>query len=349
MIKHQFFPHSPSMRSKSLLVGVSLGLMASGCPTGSSTLAEGLEYQIEALAKPERDAEIEKLAKRLGVNYKTLGTLNQNERKLKNEQGKRTGKQYKPTILSMHHSVSPDLASTRGTLQLRGTSVTYVIARNGDIIQVAKEANRQWSEGHGEWRGIKDVNTFTISLMGVNRGKENKSYKDNMGQDRLHEAELEYAPKLLKTLGPLCQLLVERYKIAPRDFIGQSDMATRRDNHHYGRMVTPDTHFPWQKLHQEYGLGAWPDTTKTLKRAKLPQNDPEKAPWVQKHLRAYGYTACPETGEFDVPTQQAIKVFQMHFYPENVSGQADHETIKRLAALVEQYVPPNEYDKYVGP
>ncbi|MEM9417402.1 MAG: peptidoglycan-binding domain-containing protein [Bacteroidota bacterium] len=102
-------------------------------------------------------------------------------------------------------------------------------------------------------------------------------------------------------------------------------------------------------------LGAWPDLTVSLKKVKLPQDGADEATktqWVQNHLRVYGYTACPTTGKFDRATENAIKAFQRHFYPEEnptkVLGQADPATIERLASLVDRYVPAEEYNKYVG-
>lgn len=49
--------------------------------------------------------------------------------------------------------------------------------------------------------------------------------------------------------------LTERYQIASTRLVGHSDISP-------GRKVDRAPRFPWQRLYQEYGLGAWPDEAK---------------------------------------------------------------------------------------
>jgi N-acetyl-anhydromuramyl-L-alanine amidase AmpD len=106
-----------------------------------------------------------------------------------------------------------------------------------------------------------------------------------------------------------------------------------------GRKVDPGPLFPWDRLHQEYNVGAWHNLKESLEEVEFPhQNQME---WVRQHLVKYGY---PHPGTWNEEnTKKAVQTFQMHFCPSNISGIIDEETIRILASLVDRYIPKNLY------
>ena len=59
---------------------------------------------------------------------------------------------------------------------------------------------------------------------------------------------------------------------------------------------------------------------------------------VQKALGAYGYKIEP-TGVLDEQTRTVLRTFQLHFRPNDISGEPNLETTAILYALIEKYRP----------
>jgi hypothetical protein len=86
----------------------------------------------------------------------------------------------------------------------------------------------------------------------------------------------------------------------------------------------PGPLFPWKYLFEQYGIGAWYDQAEvnSMKNQFTPANDHDDIQWVQKQLHAYGYPV-DITGELDPLTKHTLRVFMMHFRPENYPGRVD--------------------------
>ena len=94
--------------------------------------------------------------------------------------------------------------------------------------------------------------------------------------------------------------------------LGHSDVAPTRK-------FDPGEKFPWEMLSRE-GLGRWPEK---VSRASIPDLETFKT-----SLEDLGFEVLP--GNVEV----AIKAFQRHWHPENVTGQPNAETYSRLKALL---------------
>jgi hypothetical protein len=92
----------------------------------------------------------------------------------------------------------------------------------------------------------------------------------------------------------------------------------------------------------ESGVGAWYDLSKPLTKVTLPAASRE-VPWVQINLAKYGYP-CQLTNIVDTGTTRAVKAFQLHCRPTNISGEIDTETIRILASLVDRYIDKDDKD-----
>jgi N-acetyl-anhydromuramyl-L-alanine amidase AmpD len=127
-----------------------------------------------------------------------------------------------------------------------------------------------------------------------------------------------------------------RYKIDPTAIIGHSDIAP-------GRKQDPGPKFPWKYL-ADRGIGAWPDeqlVSTIEKEIQIEQGIDYK--WIQDNLKHYGYK-IESTGQLDTQTKDVIRAFQMHFEPENYSGEPSVKTISILEALIKKYYPSKQSD-----
>lgn len=196
------------------------------------------------------------------------------------------------------------------------------------VYALVPESQRAWHAGISHWQGAQALNASSIGIEIVNLG-----YADADAQLPLTERHWQaYTPAQIRTLALLLQQLVDRYQLPPTRLLGHSDVAT-------GRKVDPGPRFPWQQLHAQYGLGAWPDEARVSALLAMPGPMPSISE-IQNLLIRYGY-GLAATGILDTQTRQVIQAFQLHFRPARYDGTPDRETVARLQALLEKYPPGN--------
>ena len=179
-------------------------------------------------------------------------------------------------------------------------SAHYVICENGNIIQLVSETHRAWHAGQSFWRGITDLNSASIGIELVNPG---------------HEFGYRPFPQLqINALKKLLHEIISRHKMNPKlCLLAHSDIApTRKED--------PGELFPWKELADE-GLGSWPEAS----------NASEAPPVNQTEM----ISLVSEIGYNISTPQDAIRAFQRHYCPENLTGIADGETIKRLRSIAQ--------------
>src|SRR5690606_26852368 len=49
-------------------------------------------------------------------------------------------------------------------------SCHYLVHEDGRIVQMVRESDRAWHAGRGSWKGVSDVNSFSIGIEIVNPG-----------------------------------------------------------------------------------------------------------------------------------------------------------------------------------
>ena len=212
-------------------------------------------------------------------------------------------------------------------------SAHYLLSReerDGQPILYAlvPESQRAWHAGISHWQGAQALNASSIGIEVVNLG-----YLDADAQLPLTERHWQaYTPAQIRTLALLLRQLVERYQLPPTRLLGHSDIAP-------GRKVDPGPRFPWQQLHAQYGLGAWPEEARVSALLAMPGSMPSVHE-IQNLLIRYGY-GLAATGILDTQTRQAVQAFQLHFRPARYDGIPDRETVARLQALLEKYPPGN--------
>ncbi len=175
-------------------------------------------------------------------------------------------------------------------------SAHYLIEEDGTVHRLVDEDKRAWHAGVAWWRGSSDVNSRSIGIELVNPGHE-------FGYRAFPEEQV-------LALEALAQAILKRHPIKPRNVVGHSDVAPTRKQ-------DPGELLDWQRLASK-GIGLWVDDVTPFK-ADMDE--------VSAMLLAYGY----ETANL----KASLEAFQRHFRPQLVNGEADPETVGRLAALLE--------------
>ncbi|WP_036769297.1 N-acetylmuramoyl-L-alanine amidase [Photorhabdus australis] len=229
-------------------------------------------------------------------------------------------------FLVFHYTAVNDEDSLR-ILTQGGVSAHYLIPSLPSYVkgkpvalELVPEDKRAWHAGVSAWNGRKDLNDTSIGIEIVNKGFT----------ERLLEKEwYPFNEQQIDLLARMAKDIIQRYNIEPENVIGHSDIAPLRK-------YDPGKLFPWKRL-AEQGIGAWPDDTTVEKyMAGRKWNDMASVELIQKTLAKYGYT-IPQTGVLDEDTRKTISAFQMHFRPDDISGNPDAQTESIALALVEKY------------
>ncbi len=168
-------------------------------------------------------------------------------------------------------------------------SAHYLVDEDGTVVALVAEQHRAWHAGVSFWRGARGLNDRSIGIEIVNPGHE-------FGYRPFPAAQMA-------ALRDLCQGILARHAIPPRNVVAHSDIAPDRKQ-------DPGELFDWRWLAAS-GVGLWSDDFAS------PGNLPDD-------LAALGY---------DITARDVIMAFQRHFLPENLSGVADIPTRSRTAAL----------------
>src|SRR5690606_11261910 len=166
----------------------------------------------------------------------------------------------------------------------------------GRIFQLVSESRRAWHAGVSCWQGASDINARSLGVEIVNPGHE-FGYRP-------------FPPQQMAAVKLLVLDILARHPIPAARVLGHSDVAPLRKE-------DPGELFDWRGL-AAAGIGLWPETG--------PSAVLESA--VAKALARIGYGFTDE----DLPA--VVRAFQRHFRPSSITGIADAETRRRLAALL---------------
>lgn len=168
----------------------------------------------------------------------------------------------------------------------------YVVDEDGGIYALVDEPYRAWHAGISYWRGVRQLNDRSVGIEIVNPGHE-------WGYRAFPAAQMQ------AVLG-LCQGILARHPIPPRNVVGHCDIAPDRKQ-------DPGELFDWPWL-AENGVGFWSEAT--------------AAPGDLAHdLGAIGY-------DTSLPENLVISAFQRRFMPGHITGQPDLPTAARAAGVL---------------
>ncbi len=109
-----------------------------------------------------------------------------------------------PDMIVLHATVIDFDATVSGfQRESSGVSSHYVVAKDGAVVQMVKEADRAWHAGESFWKGRHNLNDFSIGIELVNR---------NDGVDPWPDEQVETTLKL-------CRYLVEKYGILQENVV----------------------------------------------------------------------------------------------------------------------------------
>lgn len=106
-------------------------------------------------------------------------------------------------------------------------SAHWVVAEDGQVVQMVDETNRAWHAGKSWWRGITDVNSASVGIEVVNPGHE-------FGYRPFPAEQMASVEKLVAKA-------VRRFNVAPANVVGHSDIAPARKD-------DPGELFDWPRL-----------------------------------------------------------------------------------------------------
>ena len=250
-----------------------------------------------------------------------------------------TGKSERIKSIVLHYTVS-DNARSINTLTTDQVSAHYLILDHNDnkIYNLVPESERAWHAGAGGFAGRTILNDTSIGIEIVNSGIK-PEYRNALKNSALdyhpYEHYVEFDELQIKKVAQLVQDLAARYKISPKNIIGHADMAP-------SRKIDPGAKFPWQWLYKEYGIGAWYDDfdkqffmhQDTFAAATIPE--------IKQAFRDYGYQ-INDSNEWDKASRNVVYAFQLHFRPQQPTGELDLETYAILKALNKKYAGRDDF------
>jgi N-acetylmuramoyl-L-alanine amidase len=175
-------------------------------------------------------------------------------------------------------------------------SAHWVVLEDGAIFAMVDEANRAWHAGRSYWRGITDINSASIGIEIVNPGHE-------FGYRPFTEIQMAAVESLVAAAA-------RRYRIAPANIVGHSDVAP-------ARKADPGELFDWPRLAAAGLAVAAPDG------GQDPGWDDDE---TIAALHRYGYDVTDP--------RAAVVAFHRRFRPADIGGSIDAETRIILGGLM---------------
>lgn len=232
------------------------------------------------------------------------------------------------------HYTAEDHAQSVSALTQGEVSSHYLIDNDDtDIVyQLVPDHERAWHAGDSFWAGRKALNDTSIGIEIVNDGIA-RDKRNSSGLPPYHHF-VDYEERQIQKVAFLLKTLADKYQVLPQNILAHSDIAPTRK-------TDPGAKFPWERLYQDYGIGAWyePQDKALFNNQVLFESTPIAN--IKQAFRDYGY-AMNDTEEWDNQSLSVVYAFQLHFNPRNATGNMDVETFAILMALVKKYRPPTE-------
>ncbi len=202
------------------------------------------------------------------------------------------------SMVVLHYTGMPSAAAALDRLADPAAAVSahYLVAEDGTVVRMVAEENRAWHAGKSFWRGITDVNSASVGIEIVNPGHE-------FGYVPFPEPQMAAVEALVADIA-------RRYRIAPGNVVGHSDIAPARKD-------DPGELFDWPRL------------------ARAGLADAVSAAGADPGWTDAGFLAALHRYGYDVGDPvAAVVAFQRHFRPSDFGGAVDAETRGVLLRLL---------------
>lgn len=223
------------------------------------------------------------------------------------------------SIIVIHYT-EIDFESTKKRFldSTQEVSAHFVIDRDGTIYRFVQDEDVAYHAGDSYWYGREGINEYSIGIELVHFGFSLTSGIKVKGDKHLW---IPYDSRQIDALISLCKDYGAQHNIVPENIVGHSDVAPWRYDNKRKLCVAkqdPGPLFPWHHLYHQ-GIGRWHDV----------ENRYRTTCSLSVVLSQLGYrvTDDPKT------IQLALRAFQMHYRPRDISGTPDQETLKIMASL----------------
>ncbi|MBF0597152.1 N-acetylmuramoyl-L-alanine amidase [Faecalibacter rhinopitheci] len=236
------------------------------------------------------------------------------------------GQDERIRFLVLHYTALDNPTSMRVLTQQEVSSHYLINDIDDDQIHLlVDETKRAWHAGVSKWKNLDNLNFTSIGIEIVNKG-----YTTSNGV----QTHYPYPEYQFKKVGELTKDIIKRYKISPVNVIAHSDIAP-------GRKHDPGPLFPWKRLYDEYGVGAWyeeADKQAFIQIAPFIFDSEFVIKETQTELKKYGYE-IQVTGVWDEQSKKVLQAFQYHFTPLKTDGILNLESWAVIKALNKKYNP----------
>lgn len=208
-------------------------------------------------------------------------------------------RQYPVRFLVLHCFALPVAEMIKG-LEDRQLSAHYLVDEKGEITKLVPEDKVAYHAGKSRWRGVESINKHSIGI---------ELQHKSLGQTA-------YSKKQIKSLIGLCQTIIQKYQIAPKNVVGHCDIAPTRK-------PDPGKAFPWKLLAQK-GVGLYPSSTTSVDKSAVN---------VAAMLQAIGYD-----------TQNVVAAayaFCQHFLPAQIKKDSDVQHLLDNPYPMHRKTPPH--------
>ena len=183
----------------------------------------------------------------------------------------------------------------------------YLVKNNGDIVIMVPDLYIAWHAGKSSWKNFKSLNKNSIGIEISNPGHEHNY--------------INFSKKQILSILNLSKLLMKKYNILPKNFLGHSDIAPLRKK-------DPGEKFPWEYL-SKHKVGLWHSLpSKMLKKNTIKKIDLKSKKKFYNNLLKIGYLIKnPNDIKKDKYLDLLIKAFQRRFRQKLINGKIDKECL----------------------
>jgi len=178
----------------------------------------------------------------------------------------------------------------------------FLIGQNGKVYRLVNDNNVAWHAGKSCWKNFININNNSIGIELVNKGHQ--------------FGYTNFKKKQILNLIKICKILIKKYKIKNKNFVGHSDIAPLRKK-------DPGEKFPWEKLAKK-NIGIWhnfnSDYLKKFRKINIKKKQDKKN--FIRDLRNIGY--CVSFRKRSI-LFKVIKSFQRRYRKQLVNGVVDKE------------------------
>ena len=179
----------------------------------------------------------------------------------------------------------------------------YMVKENGQIINMVPDLYIAWHAGISSWGKENSLNKSSIGIEIANPGHQ-FGYK-------------KFSKKQINSLIKLSKILMKKYKINKKNFLGHSDIAPDRKK-------DPGEKFPWRYLAKRK-IGIWHklDSKKLRKLRNKKCNQLLQRNFFNNVFKI-GYSTNSKKNNY---LRYVTKAFQRRYRPELINGKIDQESL----------------------